>query len=192
MEHTKVMGRRVVAWFVDGILLGAVNIGVFFAMAEKDTDIARKLIDGEYQPNDTSYGNITIGDHEWAIVGGRFLLYVAIVLVIFALYDWVLQGLKGFTIGKLAVGIRLVRADGTPPGIGRAIARWFLWIADSFPYVIPNLVGFIVAMTNEGRQRIGDKVAGTWVVEASAAGRPVTGGAAPVAPVEPTLPGVPQ
>lgn len=184
MQSTKVMGRRVLASIVDGLLLGAINFGLFFAMAEKDTDVLKKLTEGEYSPEDSTYGNITIGDNEWSIVGGKFLLYLLIVLVVFALIDWVLQGLKGWTPGKLMTGIRTVKADGTPPGIGKAIARWFLWIADGFPYFIYGLVGFIVAMTNDKRQRIGDKVAGTFVVEASAMGQPVDAPppAAPVAP----------
>lgn len=182
MESTKVLGRRVLAFFIDGLILGAVNLGVFFAMAEKDSDVGRKVLSGEYSPTDTSYGNITIGDHEWSIVGGKFFLYLLIILIVFALYDWVLQGLKGWTPGKLAVGIRTVKADGTAPGVGKAIARWFLWIADGFPYFIYGLVGWIVAMSNDERQRIGDKVAGTYVVKAEAMGTPVGGGTATEGP----------
>jgi uncharacterized RDD family membrane protein YckC len=182
MESTKVMGRRVLAYIIDGILLSAVNVGVFFAMAEKDTDVVQKLTSGEYSPTDTTYGNITIGDHEWAIVGGKFWLYLAIGLAVFVLYDWVLQGLKGWTIGKLITGIRTVKEDGTAPGIGKAVVRWFLWVADGFPYIIFGLLGFIVALTNDQRQRIGDKVAGTYVIEARAMGQPVVA----VAPPPPT------
>lgn len=175
MQSTKVMGRRVLASIIDGLILAAINFGLFFAMAEKDAEVS---------PGATAYGNITIGDDEWSIVGGKFLLYLVILLVVFALYDWVVQGLKGWTPGKLMSGIRTVKADGTPPGIGKAVVRWFLWIADGFPYFIYGLVGFIVAMTNDKRQRIGDKVAGTYVVEASAMGQPVDSPppAAPVAP----------
>lgn len=177
MESTKVMGRRVVAFIIDGIILTAVNVGVFFAMADKDTDVLQKLTSGEYSPTDTTYGNITIGDHEWAIVGGKFLLYLAIAFAVAVLYHWVLQGLKGWTPGKLITGIRTVKEDGTAPGIGKAVVRWFLWVADGFPYVIFGLVGFIVAMTNDRRQRIGDKVAGTYVIEARAMGQPVAAAA---------------
>lgn len=171
MEPTKVMGRRVVASIIDGLVLGAINLGLFFAMAEKD--VAQKVLSGERTADATAYGNITINDTEWSIVGGRFMLYLAIVLAVFALVDWVLQGLKGWTPGKLVMGIRTVKADGTPPGIGKAITRWFLWLADGFPYFIYGLVGFIVAMTNDKRQRIGDKVADTYVVKAGAMGQPV-------------------
>lgn len=92
--------------------------------------------------------------------GGTFLLLV------------VLQGLTGWTPGKLLTGIRTVREDGRPAGLVKAFVRWFLWIVDAFPYVVP-LLGFIVALTTTGHRRVGDMVAKTFVVRASAAGRPV-------------------
>ena len=182
----KVMGRRVVAWLIDAIILFAIQTAVFFAMAKKDEDILRDVQSGDIPLDETLYGNVTINDTEWSIVGGDFLLYALIVLLAYVLYYWVLQGLTGWTIGKLATGIRTVRADGAAPGVGRAAARSFLWIADAFPYFIPNLTGFIVAMTNDERQRIGDKVASTYVVKSGAMGRPVgtlhAGGAVPPPP----------
>lgn len=188
----KVMGRRVVAFLIDAIVIFAIQTAVFFAMADKDTEILEKLQAGEYSLDDTTYGNVTIGDNEWAIVGGDFLLYVLIIAVVYVLYYWLLQGRTGWTLGKMLTGIRVVREDGSAPGFGRAAARSFLWIADAFPYIIPNLVGFVVAMTNDQRQRIGDKVAGTCVVEAGAMGRPVgtvaAGGAAPPPPPPPPAP----
>jgi hypothetical protein len=41
-----------------------------------------------------------------------------------------------------------------------------LRIIDGFPYIIPNLVGLIIASTNEKKQRLGDKAAHTIVVKA--------------------------
>jgi uncharacterized RDD family membrane protein YckC len=84
----------------------------------------------------------------------------------------VVQGLTGFTVGKLLTGIRTVREDGRPPGVGRAFVRWVMWAVDAFPYVIP-LLGPIVAGTTQGHRRVGDMVAKTFVVRASAAGAPI-------------------
>lgn len=181
---TKVMGRRVLAYIIDGVLLTVVNGGIFLLMAEKDTEVAQKVLSGEYEPEDKTYGNITIGDDEWSIVGGTFLLYLAIAFGIVILIDWVIQGLRGWTPGKLIAGIRTVKDDGNPPGIGKAAVRWLLWIVDGFPYLFAfGLVGFIVALTNDLRQRVGDKVAGTYVIKASALGQPVAvSAAAGVAP----------
>ena len=103
----------------------------------------------------------------------------------------VLQGLTGWTPGKLVTGIRTVRDDGRPPGLLKALVRWLLWIVDGFPYVLP-LVGFITALTTVGHRRVGDMAAGTYVVRSSAAGSPVVvpGLTAPPPP-EGFAPGVP-
>jgi uncharacterized RDD family membrane protein YckC len=83
-----------------------------------------------------------------------------------------LQGLTGWTPGKLVSGIRVVRDDGRPPGMLKALVRWLLWVVDGFPYFLP-LVGFITALTTVGHRRVGDMAASTYVVRSSAAGRPV-------------------
>ena len=44
-----------------------------------------------------------------------------------------LPGLTGWTPGKLITGLRVVRADRERAGMGRSLARPFLWIADGFP-----------------------------------------------------------
>lgn len=84
----------------------------------------------------------------------------------------VLQGLTGWTPGKLVTGIRTVGEDGRPPGLLKALVRWLVWIVDGFPYLLP-LVGFITALTTVGHRRVGDMAAKTFVVRASAAGEPV-------------------
>ncbi|MEA2457250.1 MAG: hypothetical protein QOC95_222, partial [Thermoleophilaceae bacterium] len=82
----------------------------------------------------------------------------------------------------LAVGIRVVNSEGRPPGVLRAILRSILYIVDGFPYIIPYLVGFIVALNSARNQRVGDMAAGTFVVDKAAMGAPgalAPGGAAP-------------
>jgi len=84
----------------------------------------------------------------------------------------ILQGLTGWTVGKLVTGIRVVGEDGRPPGFVKALVRWLLWIVDAFPYFLP-LVGFIVGLTTVGHRRVGDMAAKTFVVRSSAAGAPI-------------------
>jgi uncharacterized RDD family membrane protein YckC len=171
---TRVVGRRVAAFLIDSLLLWIVNSIVFFSMAKTEEEIIREIAAGEIQLTDTSYGNITIGDHEYAIVGGDFWIYMLIITVIGVLYWMILPGLRGWTLGKLLLGLRVVREDGTvPAGIGKNVVRQLLWIVDNFPYIIPALTGFIVAMTNDRNKRVGDLAAGTLVVRASAAGQPL-------------------
>ena len=84
----------------------------------------------------------------------------------------VLQGLTGWTPGKLLTGIRTVGEDGRRPGLVKAFLRWVMWVVDGFPYIFP-LLGGILALTTQGHRRVGDMVAKTFVVRARAAGAPI-------------------
>jgi uncharacterized RDD family membrane protein YckC len=168
-KPTNVVGRRVAAFLIDAIVLYGISFALFFAMADTDEEVARKLLTGEVDPNETTYGNITIGDTEYALIGGDFIVWLLIVLLIGFLYMVVLQGLKGWTPGKLALGIRVVDANGrTGPGIGKAAVRWLLWIVDGFFFY---LVAFVTALATENHQRVGDLAAKTYVVGEKDVGR---------------------
>lgn len=181
MNPTHVMGRRVVAFIIDAVLLTAVFSGLFLALAHH-TD----------QPLSLTGTNlhVTVNNDTYYLQGGDAGSFYVIELLIGLLYGGVLQGLTGRTLGKLICGIRVVREDGSTPGIGRGTLRWVLLIVDDFPYIIPMLTGFIVALTNDRRQRVGDLAAGTFVVRASTAGVPVRA-RAPSAVAAPPLPAAP-
>ena len=167
-DPTSVVGQRVGAFLIDSILLSIVNFAVFFALAEKTSEIAVK--EG---PDTTVYGNVDIGDEQYSLYGGKFLVYLLIIAVVWFLYWVVLPALKGWTLGKLATGIRVVDEQGrVPSGIGRNFVRQLLWVVDSFPWLIPYLTGFILALVTKGHRRLGDMAAKTFVVRASAVGQP--------------------
>ena len=175
---TKVIGHRVGAILIDSLIVFAFNAALFFLMAQDRNDIIRGLGEGDITLTTKTYFNLDIGDNEYALVGSDFTIWLLITTVVGILYWMVLPGLKGWTVGKLITGIRVVKDDGTcPAGIGKNVVRQLLWIADYFPYFIPYLTGFIVALTNDRNKRVGDIVAGTLVVRASAAGQPIAAGA---------------
>lgn len=166
---TKVVGRRALALIIDGLLIGALDAALFFALASKDTEVLQKLRNYEIEPDTTLYGNVILSDTSYSVYGSKAGLLFLLVFLIWLGYWVVLQGTKGFTLGKLLLGLRLVKDDGNlPAGIPRTLARQLLVIVDAFPYVIPYLTGFIVAMTSDRNQRVGDKVAGTLVVKQAA------------------------
>jgi uncharacterized RDD family membrane protein YckC len=177
-QATKVVGRRVVAFIIDALLITAVNFAVFFAFAQDKVEAAAA---GDIHYGDTTYVNITLGDKQYAVFGGKAAIYFLLVLLISLGYFVVWQGLRGVTVGKLMLGLRTVKeSDPTqPPGVGRALARWFLYIADGFPYVIPYLTGFVCALVTKNHKRIGDMVGGTLVVKRQAEVSPL---APPVPP----------
>jgi uncharacterized RDD family membrane protein YckC len=158
------------AAIIDWLVLEVFNLALFFAMAEKKTDIVSGLDPGEEA---NVYGNITLGGDEYSLTGGKFAVYLLIIILVAFLYYAVLQGTKGWTLGKLATGIRTVREDnGQVPGVGKATVRWLLLFVDWFPWFLP-LVGFITALASSKNQRVGDMVAKTLVVRQDAAGQPI-------------------
>jgi uncharacterized RDD family membrane protein YckC len=168
---TKVIGRRIGAFLIDTLIIEAFNFALFFALAEKKADIVSGLAPGEQK---NVYGNITLGGDKYSLTGGKFGVYLLIIILVAWLYYAVLQGTRGFTLGKLATGIRTIREDnGQVPGIGKATVRWLLWIVDAAPYLIPYIVGLVTALATKKNQRVGDLVAKTLVVRKDAVGQPV-------------------
>ena len=134
-----VIGGRIVATIVDGLLFGA----TYYLLALAFGDIR---VEGEAANWD---GNLPIG---WAVAYGLFVVA----------YYVLLEGYRGQTIGKMAAGITVVsEATGRPPGIGAAVARTVLRLVDG---LLGYTVAFVVALTSAKRQRLGDMVAQTLVV----------------------------
>lgn len=73
-----------------------------------------------------------------------------------------LEGEYGQTIGKMALGLAVVTEDGDQIGYGEAAIRTVVRIVDVLP--ILYLLGFIVMLVTDRKQRIGDIAANTVVV----------------------------
>jgi uncharacterized RDD family membrane protein YckC len=89
--------------------------------------------------------------------GGGFFLWMLLALG----YYVVLEGAWGATIGKRAVGIRVVSEDGEPIGLGASFVRNILRLVDGLFFYI---VGALVAASSPRGQRLGDRAAHTVVV----------------------------
>lgn len=80
----------------------------------------------------------------------------------FTAYYVVCEGAFGATLGKLVLGIRVVNREGRAPGIGPALVRNLLRIIDFLPFAY--VVGIVAILASKTKQRLGDRVAGTYVV----------------------------
>ena len=81
--------------------------------------------------------------------------------VVFLLYHWLFTGLKGQTLGKMAVGIKVVNAEGSMPGLGIAALREIPGKIASF---IVICLGFLWIIWDVRKQGWHDKIAKTYVV----------------------------
>jgi uncharacterized RDD family membrane protein YckC len=75
------------------------------------------------------------------------------------------EGTYGQTIGKMALGLVVVTEDGGDIDYGPAAIRTVLRIVDVLPLLY--LLGFVVVLVTDRKQRIGDLVANTVVVRAA-------------------------
>ena len=132
-----VTGRRVLATIVDAILLGI----VFSVMS---------MLFGSTSAE---------GGAVSASLGGlSALLYFIIVLAYYIL----LEGYLGQTVGKMLLGIKVVREDaGGAPGLRAATIRTLLRIIDGFFFYA---VAFVSVLVSSKNQRLGDMAANTLVV----------------------------
>jgi len=93
---------------------------------------------------------------------------LAVLVLIIFLINWgyyvFFEGLgKGSTPGKKRMGIRVIRQDGLPIGLREAALRNLVRAADMLPPPSYILGGLVMHFDPQGR-RLGDMVAGTYVV----------------------------
>lgn len=79
-------------------------------------------------------------------------------------YYVLFEGIRGQTVGKILTGVVVVSAEGKPCTFGQATVRNFFRIIDGLLLYVVGLLCILV--TTEG-QRVGDLIAGTYVVKSS-------------------------
>ncbi|GAB3777615.1 RDD family protein [Spirosoma horti] len=97
------------------------------------------------------------------VTPGTFYVFVALfpIVVYDLLSEWFLNGRS---LGKIAMGIRVVMLDGSQPGLGAYLIRWLLRIVESVAF-LGGVVPIITVAANGKGQRLGDIAAGTTVVK---------------------------
>jgi uncharacterized RDD family membrane protein YckC len=140
LEYVSV-GRRLLALIIDLILLSIVNgvIGLLFHSGTVTN------VNGAVSYNSSGPG-------------------AALQIIIPIIYYIVMEATTGATLGKMALGLRVVNLDGSPITWSQSIIRNLLRIVDSVPFFIPYLLGAILIWTSPTRQRLGDRIAKTAVI----------------------------
>jgi uncharacterized RDD family membrane protein YckC len=137
-EDVHVTGRRILATIVDGLIFGCL-----------------------YAVMVVLFGSVTtVGPANWngSMPALPTVLYGAIVV----LYYILLEGYLGQTVGKMLLGIKVVKEDdGEVPGLAGATIRTLLRIVDG---ISGYLVAFITVLISGKNQRFGDMAAHTLVV----------------------------
>lgn len=106
------------------------------------------------------WGGIT--EQGFSLEGKPALVSLAVILVFGFLYHWLLEGLAGATLGKLLMGLRVTGPSGKACGLKASLLRNLLRIVDGLGLY---LVGLLIAVFSKRRQRLGDHLGKTLVLE---------------------------
>ena len=91
-----------------------------------------------------------------SLIGLSFLIQLGLSLA----YDVYFLTTKGATPGKMALGLKVTRADGGPISAGLAVGRFFAKILSSLTLCI----GFLIAAFDREKRSLHDHICGTRVV----------------------------
>jgi uncharacterized RDD family membrane protein YckC len=141
-------GTRFVAKLIDGVIGWVIGVCINLGLA--------MLFFGSFifqpKPNDP-------------VVAGRFFAYQGVALLagmgFGLLYQWFFLSRYAATPGKMALGLKVVRSDGSPLSSGRAIGRYFSEILSSMTL----LIGYIMAGFDEERRALHDRICDTRVIK---------------------------
>ncbi len=145
--------RRLIAALYDGFLVAFITFILVFALGFLAIFVDMFKQDG-------------LDD---ARVQGIMVLSALIASFLYFVISW---GRSGQTVGKAISGIKIVRKDGTPLGMGKAILRYFGYIISAIVFSL----GFLWIGFDSKRQGWHDKIAGSLVTlsDDSFAGEEVT------------------
>jgi uncharacterized RDD family membrane protein YckC len=176
-DPTDVMGRRIGAYVIDSVIATlvviAIGLPVFFAQVDRVSTSRSdycKTFDRQHSNSfclvsgSTAY---TMTSSKVAKLSRSFYGAAAVWTLLNAA---LLQGITGASVGKLLLGLRVVRSDGRRAGIGRCLVRTILLVlVDSLCFII----GLVLALSTNGHRRVGDMVASTLVVAKEYEGQPI-------------------
>ena len=134
-------GQRLIAGLIDCILLfGVFTVMAFALSGTEQSEISR---------------TVRVG-----LRNEEYLVYLGIVY----LYYVVFELLTSASLGKLVMGLKVVKVSGQPYDLGAILVRNVIRFIDSIPLGL-YLVGLISIAVTEKKQRLGDLAVGTTVVK---------------------------
>ncbi|MFD8697442.1 RDD family protein [Kitasatospora purpeofusca] len=164
------MGQRFLARLIDGLAVGAI-IALVMALGlagtlgiVKDTDDCSK-----YAYGSSSYSDCLQQQTDAASgVFATMMIMIAVLAVFNLLYEWLLVSFAGATLGKMAMGLRVVKeSTGQNPGLGGGFIRFIIPIVGAFLCYIGALLVYLSPFfDNSGKlQGWHDRAAGTLVIK---------------------------
>jgi uncharacterized RDD family membrane protein YckC len=143
VRHYGGFWRRFVARLIDGILLAVVGLIIRAPFA----------FTLGWSPRGLGPGAIPM---MFGMMGFTTLLQIAVAVA----YETYFLSTRGATLGKMALGLKVIRSDGSgiPPGL--AVGRYFAqWIS-----ALILLIGYIMAAFDSEKRALHDRICDTRVI----------------------------
>lgn len=148
------LGSRALARIIDSVILGVIIYAIWIVIIG-GTSAAVTNSDGTV--DDEAAGGII------AAFFGAFLITIVLSIA----YELVLTAIKGQTVGKMIMGIKVVRSgDGQVPGFGPSFMRWLLPIIGGLICGIGEILVYLSPLFDSSGRMQGwhDKAANTLVI----------------------------
>jgi len=149
----KGVGIRFFALIIDGIVFSI----LFWLFWELFSGTYVGGCDSNFRFGSTIIVNYSKTFH--GLCGLSAQLYFLTIFVYYVLLEWKLGG----TLGKLVTGMRVIKSTGEPLNLKASLIRNVLRIVDFLPFLY--LVGAISTWNSKTKQRVGDRLAKTVVVD---------------------------
>jgi uncharacterized RDD family membrane protein YckC len=132
--------KRFAALVIDNFLLGIVGaiIGAVIGF--------NQAMSGDF---DTTYSPVDL------------VVQILSMLISACYFGWMYSSSHQASLGKMAVGIKVVRSDGSPIGFWRGFARYFATIVSG----LLLMIGYIMAAFTDRKQALHDMICDTLVVD---------------------------
>lgn len=145
---------RFVARIIDFVLLGIVSVIVSIPL----TLIMGGAAIGGFGPGSDPAAAAAALPAFFAALAVRQVILMAIAVT----YEAYFVSTRGGTLGKLALGLKIIRADGSGVPVGLAIGRYFAQILSS----LILLIGYIMAGFDPEKRSLHDRICDTRVIYA--------------------------
>ena len=149
---------RLAAYLVDMIIVSII-VGLVWSIISLATGIKVPEFNPVPQPTDLE-GLLQAFSAYIEQLRPVFWIYMLSGRVVHLVYDVCFNGRFGATPGKMLIGARIVRADGSPLGYGRAALRWLAARVSDFSFGI----GYLFIAVRSDKRALHDLMAGTKVI----------------------------
>ncbi|MEV6650426.1 RDD family protein [Streptomyces sp. NPDC051219] len=164
------MGRRFGARLIDMVIIWVLYFALSATVFAGAFGAAESLEDcSKLDPLSSAYESCVNDSAEAA--GGIVAAFFGAIMVIFVatlLYEWLMISFLGATVGKMALGLKVVRENtGQVPGIGGGFIRWIIPMVGAVLCGIGQLLVYLSPFfDNSGKlQGWHDRAAGTLVIK---------------------------